>query len=153
MSYQYPQSISDLMALSNSQHPSHPANGPLHQRASRQAYRPYHLSIIMPLSGMLFPLQESGTVAMAVETTLHVHSLGCLRHCLILYADGLFRGQLCGWKLAMSAVLNNRRFDVSFVRLSSIRQRPFVVRSIVRDFLCGMENPDRPEMLLIEPCS
>jgi hypothetical protein len=53
----------------------------------------------------------------------------------------------------MSAGLNNRRFDVSFVRLFSIRQRPFVVRGIVRGFLCGMENPDRPEMLLIEPGS
>jgi hypothetical protein len=69
---------------------------------------------------MLFPLQESGTVAMAVETTLHVYSLGCLRHCLILCADGLFRGLLV-WSGAC-------RNDIL-----AQSQVPYVVRAIVFD--------------------
>lgn len=133
--------------------PSHPANGPLHQQASRQAYKPYHFSIIMPSSGMLFPLQESGTVAMAVETTLHVHSLGCLRHCLVLIADGL-SGVSRVVRSSPCLHLHNRSLMCRLCDCLQYGNVRLLYEVSCETFpVAGMEYPDRPEMLLIGSCS
>jgi hypothetical protein len=94
--YLHPRDVSNSMSQSNCQLQAIPRRD---RSLNGRAHRPCHSGLLMPLSRMLFllqELQESGTVAMAVRSIEACLLFGVrLRHCRISCAAGLdsdFRG-------------------------------------------------------------